>query len=86
MMRTTTRRRAWAPVFVSDGTAGVRGHLRYAAVYHRGSSPLHRTRPSGAWAQVPWWRRVMDDQDLVGAKLLVLAALLALAALLERVV
>lgn len=86
MKGTTTRRRAWAPMFVSGRTAGPRGHLRYAAVYHRGASQLPRVQPSGAWAQVPWWRRVMDDQELVGVKLLVLAALVALTAVLERVV
>ncbi len=86
MMLSTARRRTWAPVFVSGRTAGARGHLRYAAVYHRGGSPLRRSRPSGAWVRVPWWRRVTDDQELVGAKLLVLAALLALTAVLERVV
>ena len=86
MMLTTTRRRGWAPVFVGGRPAGARGHLRYAAVYHRGGAPVHRARPSGAWARVPWWYRVMDDQELVGTKLVVLAALLALTALLERVV
>ncbi|HKX17376.1 MAG TPA: hypothetical protein VJT33_05135 [bacterium] len=86
MMMTTTRRRAWAPVFVDGRTARARSHLRYAVVYHRGVSPLHRARPSGAWARVPWWHRMIDDQDLVGAKLLALAALLALTALVERVV
>jgi hypothetical protein len=33
-----------------------------------------------------WWHRLIDDRDLLGAKLLVLAALLGLTALLERVV
>lgn len=86
MILTTTRRRARAPVFVSGRTAGARGHLQYAAVYHRGGTSLHRERSSGAWAKVPWWHHVMDDQELVGAKILVLAALLALTAVLERVV
>lgn len=85
-MRTTTRRGARAPAFDSGRTTGARGHLRYAAVYHRGGSSLHRARPSGAWARGSWWHRVTDDQELVGAKLLVLAALLALTALVERVV
>lgn len=67
-------------------TAGTRGHLRYAAVYHRAGLRAGTPRAPAAWVRHTWWRRLMDDRDLIGAKLLGLAALLALTALLERVV
>ncbi len=85
MMRLTTRRRTGWPV-AGGRTAGARGHLRYAAGYHRGASPLRAVRSSGTTAGAAWWHRVMDDRELVGVKLLALAALLALTAALERVV
>jgi hypothetical protein len=86
----------------SGASAGARGHLRYAAVYRRpgprrgtarpfvpaawANTPPRQTGLSTAWVQRTWWSRLADDCDLIGAKLLVLAALLALTALLERVV
>jgi hypothetical protein len=80
MIVRTTRRRTRGPAPV-----GARGQLRYAAIYHRpGARP--RTSSGSVWAPRTWWRRVADDQDFVGAKLVVLAALLVLTALLERVV
>lgn len=80
MIVRATHRRAGGPA-----SAGVRGQLRYAAIYHRPGTRLG-TSPCSAWAARAWWRRVTDDQEFVGAKLLVLAALLVLTALLERVV
>jgi len=66
-------------------SAGARGRLRYAAVYHTGPQ-FGRSRRSAAWVERTWWHRLTDDHDLIGAKLLLLAALLVLTALLERVV
>ncbi|MHB8730274.1 MAG: hypothetical protein ACYDAB_00580 [bacterium] len=67
-------------------SAGAREHLRYAAVYHHTGPRLGRSRRSAAWVERTWWHRLVDDHELIGAKLLLLAALLALTALLERVV
>ncbi|HEV2439454.1 MAG TPA: hypothetical protein VGX97_05280 [bacterium] len=81
MLRTTHRRTA------GRAYAGARGHLRYATAYRRAGSLLGTARPSATckgWAV--WWQRLADDRELVGAKLLMLAALLVLTALLERVV
>jgi|GEM_PF-3595525 len=67
--------------------AGARGHLRYATAYRRAGSLLGTARPSAMCEDRPvWWQRLADDRELVGAKLLALAALLVLTALLERVV
>ena len=85
MMLATSRRRAGWPA-VRSRAAGARGQLAYATVYRRGTSPLRRLRPSGTLTRAPWWSRMMDDQELVGVKLLVLAVLLMLTAALERVV
>lgn len=67
--------------------AGGSGHLRYAAAY-AGTRARLRTSPTfGAPAEeLNWRRRIMDDRDLLGLKLLLLAALLGLTALLERTV
>jgi hypothetical protein len=67
-------------------SAGARGHLRYAAAYHRADRRLGTLRLSAARNQGDWWRRLADDREFVGAKLLVLAALLVITALLERVI
>jgi hypothetical protein len=82
MMLQGARRRAWNRTY-----GGGRGYLRYAAAY-RGTGVRLRTgrRFAGRAAQRGWWHRMMDDRDLVGAKLLLLAALLGLTALLERAV
>lgn len=85
MMLLTTRRRTGWPAAGRRKT-GARGSLRHAATYHRGAPPLRAVRSSGTMAGAAWWHRAMDDQELVGAKLLTLAALLALTAVLERVV
>jgi hypothetical protein len=81
MLRVTSRR--------ADGFArrpAARGSLRYAVVYRHAGTRLGRSRLSVARVEGPWWHRFMDDRDLLGAKLLLLAALLVLTALLERVV
>ena len=67
-------------------SAGARGRLRYAAVHREAGTRLGAARLSAGRAERTWWHRVMDDRDLIGAKLLLLTALLALTALLERVV
>jgi hypothetical protein len=76
------RRRAWNRAY-----AGGRGYLRYAAAY-RGTGRRRRTAQplTRRGVERRWWHRVMDDRDLLGTKLLLLAALLGLTALLERVV
>jgi hypothetical protein len=67
-------------------TLGIRASVRHSAVYHQAGARLGHSRQSAAWAERTWWHRLMDDRDLVGAKVLLLAALLVLTALLERVV
>jgi hypothetical protein len=67
-------------------TLGIRASVRHPAVYHHAGVRLGHSRPSAAWVERTWWHRLMDDRDLVGAKVLLLAALLVLTALLERVV
>jgi hypothetical protein len=75
------RRRAWRHAY-----GGSRGYLRYAAAYHGTGLRLRSARPLVHAADRGWWHRVMDDRDLLGVKLLVLAVILGLTALLERVV
>jgi hypothetical protein len=71
----------------SRSYAGARAHLRYAAASGRTGPRLAAARLfAGRGVQRAWWGRLTDDRELVGAKLLVLAALQALTALLERVV
>lgn len=76
------RRRAWNRMY-----AGRRGYLQYAAAYPGSRSRLRPSRLAAArTAEGRWWHRLMDDRDLLGAKLLLLAAVLGLTALLERIV
>jgi hypothetical protein len=67
-------------------TLGIRASVRPPAVYHHAGVRLGHSRLSAARVDRTWWHRLMDDRDLLGAKLLLLAALLVLTALLERVV
>jgi len=68
-------------------SAGARGYLRYAAVHRRAGPRAGTSRLLAACgARQAWWQRFTDDRELVGAKLLLLAALLVLTAMLERVV
>ena len=67
--------------------AGGRGYLRYATAYRRTGTRLRGAGTLAARsANRGWWRRMIDDQDLLGVKLLLLATLLGLTALLERAV
>jgi hypothetical protein len=66
---------------------GGRGQLRYAVAYRRKEAGYPSLRALNARnAERGWWRRVMDDRDLLGVKLLLLAAVLGLTAVLERLV
>jgi hypothetical protein len=88
-MRPVTTRRAAGRRDIIAGIrtfAGARGRPRYAAASRRAGGRLGTVRLSAARVERTWWHRLMDDRDLIGAKLLVLAALLAVTALLERVV
>lgn len=81
MLRTSYRRAG------SLASAGARGYLRYAAAYRHAGSRVRTSRLLAACGvRRAWWHRLTDDRELVGAKLLLLAALLALTAALERVV
>ena len=76
------RHRAWNRTY-----AGRRRYLRYAAAYPGTRSGLRPSRLVAARAvEGTWWHRLMDDRDLTGAKLLLLAAVLGVTALLERIV
>jgi hypothetical protein len=75
------RRRAWRRAY-----AGGRAYLRYAAAYRTGSHLRAGRLLAGRLQRRGWWERLMDDRDLLSAKLLLLAALLGLTALLERLV
>lgn len=80
MMPRVTRRRAagrWRAVLPAPTRHSGAGH-------HRSARPLRISR-AAATRPVPrtWWRRLTDDREFVGAKVLVLAALLALTAVLE---
>lgn len=82
MISRATRRRAagrWRAVLPVPGRHGGVGH-------HMRLRPLSATRPAIRSMPGPWWRRLTDDQDFIGAKLLVLAALLVLTAVLEGAV
>ncbi|HLW48124.1 MAG TPA: hypothetical protein VKW09_10210 [bacterium] len=81
MMLQRARRRAWNRAYI-----GGRGRLRSAAAYRGLRSPFQPSRPPAhAAAERTWWDRMLDDRDLLGVKLLLLAAILGLTALLERI-
>jgi hypothetical protein len=81
-MMLRTHRRA-----LNRPAAGARGYLRSAAAYRRAGVRTGTSRLLAACGvRRVWWHRLADDRELVGAKLLLLAALLALTAALERVV
>jgi hypothetical protein len=66
---------------------GGRGELRYTVAYRGTEVGCSSVRTLNARrAEREWWRRVMDDRDLLGVKLLLLAAVLGLTAVLERLV
>jgi hypothetical protein len=66
---------------------GGRGQLRYAVAFRGTEVGYPSVRALNArHAEREWWRRVMDDRDLLGVKLLLLAVVLGLTAVLERLV
>jgi hypothetical protein len=76
------RRRPW-----NRRHAGRGGYLRYTTAYPGTRARLRPSRLAATRAaDGTWWRRLMDDRDLTGAKLLLLAAVLGVTALLERIV
>jgi len=76
------RRRAWNRLY-----AGRRGYLQYAAAYPGTRSRLGPSGPAAARSvEGRWWHRLIDDRDLIGVKLLLLAAVVGVTVLLEQTV